>query len=169
MKYSYDGYLTQQKLKVLLSDIYGENLVQNEVRVPNTRMKWDFFIVNNNNKETIIEFDGDQHYRDSLVIQRDNRKDIIAKELGYDIIRIPYFIQLTSQMFYYYFNYKLEIETNFGHGYIKSNVFPASYCQLGIVRYKKELLDIPNNVNNDIKKTLISKSEKYGSDYVNIF
>lgn len=165
--FKYDSYLTQQKLKILLKDIFKKDFIDSEVNVPKTRMRWDF-LIKNHNYLTVIEFDGDQHYRDSLIIMRDKLKDEIAKNLNYKTIRIPYFIQLDNQMFNYYFNKDIDLHRNFNHGFIKTKIFPASFCKLGIERYNSEIEKLPDNVKEEIKISLHIQKLKYGSEYVHI-
>lgn len=47
--------------------------------------------------KTIIEFDGLPHYQNPDVIKSDRKKDLIYKENGYKVVRVPYFIQLTKE------------------------------------------------------------------------
>lgn len=45
----------------------------------------------------IIEFDGIQHYTKPDVIEKDYRLNEVYEKLGYKVVRIPYFIQLTNK------------------------------------------------------------------------
>ena len=44
----------------------------------------------------VVEYDGDEHYCNTLKIKADIEKDQKAAEMGYRVVRIPYWIQLTS-------------------------------------------------------------------------
>lgn len=44
----------------------------------------------------IIEFDGLQHYTKPDIIEKDNRLTKVYEDLGYKVVRIPYFIQLSN-------------------------------------------------------------------------
>lgn len=68
----------------------------------------------------IVEFDGLQHYTDPSVIEKDIKNTIIYQELGYNVIRIPFFIQLTTEVANELFN------TNIGE-----KLFPAEYPSMG--------------------------------------
>ena len=103
-----DGYLTQQKLLEVFKNIFNE--IDTEVKVPNTRYRWDILIKDIN---TIVEFDGYGHYCKSSTIMNDIRKDKIANNLKYKIVRIPYFVQLTTQTFQYYFNKCVNINQSY--------------------------------------------------------
>ena len=44
----------------------------------------------------IVEFDGYHHYLDPYVIYKDNINTELLKDLGYNVIRIPFYIQLDN-------------------------------------------------------------------------
>jgi very-short-patch-repair endonuclease len=56
-----------------------------------------------------IEFDGPDHYTKANVIQSDIKKNQIIEYNGYDIIRIPYFVQLNSVGIKYFFNLDIDL------------------------------------------------------------
>jgi len=64
-------------------------------------------------KTFIVEYDGDEHYRNSLQIKRDIEKDEAARKLDYEVIRVPYWIQIDSKMLYHYFGIKDKIQQDF--------------------------------------------------------
>lgn len=161
MKYTIIDYLTENKLKELLTSVYIN--IQSNVNVPNTKMRWDFLINNN----TIVEFDGDSHYCNIDVIRRDTLKDNIAKSLNYNTIRIPYFIQLNNQSFFYYFKKSIDIIQNYPHGFINPKAtLPASYCEMGIQRFINEIKLLPKNIILDISNSLYNKLNKYEICYI---
>ena len=45
----------------------------------------------------IIEFDGLQHYTKPDIIEKDIRLTKVYEDLGYKVVRIPYFIQLSNK------------------------------------------------------------------------
>ena len=163
-------YLTEDKLRKTLQKIIGiENWIGNEIRVPGTMKRWDMgFKYNSINY--IIEFDGDKHYMDSLLIKSDNIKDEIARKLKYITIRIPYFIQLTNETFRYYFPFivnRYNIFQNYPHGFIdKKATFPASYCKLGIIKFNEQIDNLPKTVSDEIFESLKIKAKEYGDIYV---
>lgn len=159
-----ETYLVQNTLGEILKKWAGEDNVSSEVMVPTTRMRNDFR-VNKNGKTYVVEFDGDQHYRDAVVIQRDNLKDSLVRQLGFVVVRIPYFIQLTTQTFKHYFNEDFEIETTFPHGFHATKMLPASFCPLGYSRLLKEVDALPDNVRADINNSLQNKMKSVGEQY----
>lgn len=165
-----EGYLTEDKLRKTLQKIIRlENWIGNEINVPDTRKRWDMGF-NYNNNIYIVEFDGDQHFRDSLIIKSDDIKDEIAKSLNYITIRIPYFIQLTNETFKYYFNFiqkDINITQNYKHGFIdKKAKLPASFCELGKEKYNKIFESCPRNIQKEILSSLQLKAKEFGNKYV---
>lgn len=69
-----NGYLTEAKLESILKQIY-QNVIHS-FKIPETRYRCDYLIDN----KIVIEFDGDQHYRDVEVIYRDQIKDNLIKQ-----------------------------------------------------------------------------------------
>ena len=56
----------------------------------------------------IIEFDGVDHYKDQNVVISDTARDIWFRSLGYTVIRIPYWIQLSDVMILHYFGIQMD-------------------------------------------------------------
>lgn len=94
----------------------------------------------------IVEFDGTPHYMNPDVVIKDKETTIYYESLGYKVVRIPYFIQLTNEV----------VEILFGV-HIKEDLFPkgiaslssigrntpAYLCLMGIERMKKEFKKFP--------------------------
>lgn len=130
-------YLTEAKLGEII-DAWAEStdrVVIRQFSLYNKRLKYDFFVRDKELTEGatvfFVEFDGDTHFRDAQVMERDRRKEIDATEYGFDIdsqlieklyvdtdeeetfdyfesinvkfVRIPYFVQLTNETWEYYF------------------------------------------------------------------
>lgn len=167
--YNIEGYLTQKKLGDFLRHYLEERGVletlETEKRVPDTRRRWDFYY-ELDGKRIVVEFDGDRHYCNSMTIMSDHIKNQIAEYNCIETIRIPYFIQLNSQTFEYYFGEKYGIETDFAHGFITTKVFPASFCTLGLKRYESEMASLPDNITGDVKSSLKEQCDKLGEMYV---
>lgn len=94
----------------------------------------------------IIEFDGIQHYTKPDVILKDNEKVGVYTLLGYKVVRIPYFIQLTNNTVKRMFGvsvseplFDLSIPSlSASHG------SPAYLCHAGIERMAKEFAKFPD-------------------------
>ncbi|MFV0518818.1 MAG: hypothetical protein ACK5LY_00960, partial [Lachnospirales bacterium] len=68
---------------------------------------WDHYIKIDNRK-ILVEFDGEQHYTKISNFINDEKYELIALQLGYEIVRIPYFIQLNTELINYFFKTKLK-------------------------------------------------------------
>lgn len=118
-------------------------------------------------EKLIIEFDGLQHYQKIDEIKKDRRKDKIYRDMGYTIIRIPFFVQPSSETLKHYFNVDKELNLQYPHGFIIYNSTPPSnFCPLGIERFINEFKKLPESVKKDIAKSLnklieLGESEEY--------
>lgn len=167
LKVQIDGYLVQSKLAKALEAIVGTAAwCGSEVRViSDSRRRWDMVYQSDFGK-TAVEFDGDAHYRDSLKIKTDLEKDELARIGGYKVVRVPYWIQLTSQTLMHYFNLDADITQNFPHGFITTKIFPASFCEMGITRFEREIISLPSEVRGDVVDSLRGRANEHGIEYV---
>ena len=62
---------------------------------------------------TVVEYDGDEHYRHSLKMKADRAKDEIARKQGCRVVRFPYWIQLDNLTLHHYFGLEAQIEQSF--------------------------------------------------------
>ena len=100
-----------------------------------------------------VEFDGPDHFMKANVIQADFKKDSILEELGYEVIRIPYFIQLDTEGIRYFFNLSVEFDYGFKHGFVSKGVnLPANFCEQGIWKFKDILFKLEQAEQNGIVK-----------------
>jgi hypothetical protein len=94
----------------------------------------------------IIEFDGVPHYTSPEKIRQDEASTTFYRSLGYKVVRIPYFIQLTNEVVKTLFDVEVK-ETLFDSSIpsIGSHLpnTPAYLCQQGIVRMAKEYKKFP--------------------------
>ena len=161
-----EGYLVQGKLEDALRMIVGNDCWRGrEIRLPVGRRRWDMSY-DIDGKVAVVEFDGDEHYRNTLKIKADREKDVIAREHSFRVVRIPYWVQLTSETLKYYFNLDAEIRQDFPHGFISTKIFPASFCPLGIQRFERELQALPMQVRQAVVKSLHDRSIEHGQKYV---
>lgn len=88
----------------------------------------------------IVEFDGLQHFQNPTKIRMDDVKTELYQKLGFKVIRIPYFIQLTRDVVKILFDIDVSMDLfdnntpSFG---IKWNNTPAFLCPAGIKRMAK--------------------------------
>lgn len=159
------GYLTESKLAQALKQIVGDRWGGSQLRVEGTKRRWDMWFVGDEGR-VVVEFDGDEHYRNTMKIKADREKDAIAAAQGLRVIRVPYWVQLDVVTCLHYFGIEAEIQQDFPHGFIVTKVFPASYCEMGIERFKTELAGLPETVRAAVVKSLGERAKEHGLEYV---
>jgi hypothetical protein len=117
-------------------------------------------------RTVVVEYDGDEHYRNTLKIKADNEKDAAAREQGFTVVRVPYWVQLDGVMLKHWFGIDADIEQVFPHGFISTKIFPASFCAMGLVRFERELSSLPEPVRAAVIKSLRDRAEEHGVEYV---
>ena len=102
----------------------------------------------------IVEFDGIAHYTSPDQILRDYKNTEIYERLGYKVIRIPYFIQLTNKNVEKIFGVKVYTDL-FPVGVPSFSVelknTPAYLCPLGIERMAREFKLFPDDYKTNIE------------------
>jgi hypothetical protein len=159
------GYLTQAKLAEALQQLVPDCWLGNEVGILGTRQRWDM-AYRRNGQITVVEYDGDEHYRHSIKIKTDRAKDDAARTLGYQVVRFPYWVQLDNTTVRHYFGLEAEIEQSFPHGFITTKLFPASFCELGIERFRAELATLPAIVREAVISSLRDRIREHGVEFV---
>lgn len=161
-----NDYLIESKLANEIekfSHYNNYNFIGRQIRL-NSNRRWAFdFGIEIGNRKILVEFDGDLHYTNSLSFYRDIQKNEIAELEGYEVIRIPYWVQLNTQTLEYYFKVKskyYKIETNFPHGFIsKKATLPGSFCNYGFGRFTNELQDLPYNIQINVISSILYQSK----------
>lgn len=100
----------------------------------------------------IVEFDGMQHYQKPDVIHRDAENTKRYDELGYKVVRIPYFIQLSNSAVEKMFGVNVE-EKLFDEKYPSLGIDngPGYLCYQGILRMAKEFKEFPSQYKVNIE------------------
>lgn len=160
-----EGHLLERKLGEYLKKIvdFHDNCewLGAQFKIEGYRYRYDFAFSRDETKY-LVEFDGPEHYQNSIKIKTDWEKDFLAEDKGFKIVRIPYFIQFTNQMFMHWFGFDAEIleDGDFSHGFITTNILPASFCPLGEERFHEEIINLPKNVWNIICESLDAQVDK---------
>jgi len=142
-------YLTEKLLGSILQGHFKEVIPQHKIG----GYRADFYIVDTN---TYVEFDGHMHFTQSITQNRDKNKNRLIREENASLIRIPYFVQLTPQMFKHYFEIDLlpEFVYEYPHGFIDDKaILPLDFNRYGLTLYENILSKLPENVKEEIKKT----------------
>jgi hypothetical protein len=101
----------------------------------------------------IIEFDGLQHYTKPDIIEKDIKTTELYLKLGYKVVRIPYFIQLSNKAVKTFFNVdaseELFDETISSLG-IQGRNTPAYLCPAGVKRMAEEYKRFPEQYKTNV-------------------
>jgi len=101
----------------------------------------------------IIEFDGIQHYTKPDIIEKDIKNTNIYKSFGYNVVRIPYFIQLSNNAVKTLFDVDVQEELfdetipSLG---IKGKNTPAYLCPAGLKRMAEEFRRFPEQYKTNV-------------------
>ncbi len=102
----------------------------------------------------IVEFDGIVHYSNPEQILKDYKNTETYERLGYRVIRIPYFIQLTNKNVERLFGVKVYTDL-FPVGVSSLSLelknTPAYLCPLGIERMAREFKSFPDDYKTNIE------------------
>lgn len=105
-------------------------------------------------EKLIVEFDGLPHYTDPQNILNDIEKTKFYQNMGYKVVRIPYFIQLTNKVIEQLFGRKVN-EPMFNEKIPslgkKGKNTPAYLCGAGIKRMKEEFQNFPEQLQVNIE------------------
>ena len=110
----------------------------------------------------IIEFDGVQHYQQPDIIRKDKDNQLFYEKLGYTVIRIPYFIQLTnevvSKMFWREVDEEL-FDPNIGSMGPYGRNSPAYCCYAGLKRMVADFKKYPQQYKVNIKTLKVANDD----------
>jgi hypothetical protein len=149
------AYLTESSLGRFLRERLDPDIVSDLV-IPGLaqRFRPDF---RSESHKLIVEFDGDQHYQRAGRVLGDASRDAVFAGAGYEVIRIPYFVQLTEPVIGLLFG---ELVKNcspwkdFPHGFVDERViFPADFCEIGVARFREDLSRF-GSIRADIERSL---------------
>jgi len=133
-------YLTEANLGLILNELFPNNDFIHDKAVPNStnkRLRPDY---RSDKMKIILEFDGDSHYCKAQRIKTDIIKDKDYISLGYTVFRIPYFVQMSSELLQMIFNMDIKYKQKYPNGFIdKKAVLPADFCELGVELFRKDL------------------------------
>jgi very-short-patch-repair endonuclease len=156
-------YLTEESLEVFLKERFPDFEVIHDRIVPGSKCKFrpDYRI---EEIKLIVEFDGPRHYTQAKIILDDTGKDVIYEDLGYQVIRIPYFVQLTKPIIKKLFEGLLKDYStfkNYPHGFIsKTAILPCDFCEIGLKRFKKDITTTFEFIQDEILDSLEKRPKK---------
>ncbi len=117
-------------------------------------------------RRVVVEYDGDEHYRNTLKIKADQEKDLLARAQGLEVVRFPYWVQLDRTTCRSFFGLDADIQQSFPHGFVTTKLFPASFCEMGVERFEREMSGLPPSVRAAVVDSLRERSREHGVEYV---
>jgi len=137
------SYLTESKLNEIL-DTSEYTFIHNKQLCKGIQYRPDFKC---DDLMLIIEFDGYHHYDNTKTQIRDKEKHSLYKDMGYTLIRIPYFIQLTEKVYEQLFineGYDLGIDRStlvtYPHGFHDPKaLMPSDFNIVGLDLFMKQM------------------------------
>jgi len=159
------GFLTEEKLATALKELFAKEWLGTQIGMVGTKHRWDMSC-RLGGVTAVIEYDGDEHYRNAIKIKGDRTKDAAAREAGYAIIRFPFWIQLDGVTLHHFFGISAIIHQSFPHGFITTKLFPAFFCELGVARFQAELEALPPVIRDAVLNSLRDRVSEHGLEYV---
>ena len=168
MNINFNNYLTEQNLSNYLQYIFpNSNWIHNKCFL-NYKFRPDYVEYS---LKIILEFDGPTHYTNPKIILNDYKKEDIIKKEGYKLIRIPFFVQLDKITINKLFNRNVINGCNYKQGFIskeKTLRLPSEFCELGVERFKKDLINF-NYLKEDILKSLYDRIQENNLNILEVF
>jgi hypothetical protein len=114
------------------------------------------------------------HYTNAQTVSIDEERDFILGLLGYRVVRIPYFVQLTSDVIKHYFDLEVEQGSKVSCGFhsMTSDPYhlnpycPANYCPAGVNRFVRQVSLLPESAKEEIFNSLEIQCKKNPRNYV---
>lgn len=154
---SYEDHLIEQKLGEVLAQVFSASKIVPQFKVGESRQRVDYMIREPYN--LCYEFDGEAHYTSRATQERDERKDKILTDMGFKVVRIPYFIQIRPDTVGRIFEVEgLKVdssEVKFAHGFIHPKaVRPRDFNYYGMGRFVHDLTFRFPEAKKEVLKTL---------------
>lgn len=158
------NYLTEDRLYEALKIIFKIDFIRDR-QVPDSGInkRPDF---RNDELKLIVEFDGERHYTNNKIQKSDMLKAKRYSDMGYKVIRLPYFVQLSSSIIKLLFDIDIDWEQQYPHGFIDEKaMLPVDYNYFGIYHFKGDLNKF-EIIKSDVIQSLESKIKLLGEDNV---
>jgi hypothetical protein len=118
----------------------------------------------NDELKLIVEFDGYAHYTTAKGVLDDVLKDELYTGSGYRVVRIPYFVQLSTETVKSLFDIDYDFEQKYPPGFVdRKCVLPADFCTLGLKRFLCDFRKLPVSVRKSVLNSLYVKIGELGN------
>lgn len=126
----------------------------------------------------VVEFDGLPHYQDTSVILKDKVKDAYLARLGYKVVRIPYWIQLTNPVIEHLFGVIMKTEmctltysfSDTTKGDFGLSICPGNMCEAGRQLMIEQFKSLPKvtqkEVLEDLQRCIDNKPENCPNNWI---
>lgn len=122
----------------------------------------------------IVEFDGIDHYQNVSVILKQDDRDRWMNNLGYRVVRIPFYTQLSALNIKHLFGVEVEVCCPYPSGWLSSaktkyslnQNCPSNFCYQGELKFIKEYESFPIYTQFEIRKTLQEALKHYSWEWV---
>lgn len=108
----------------------------------------------------IIEFDGPKHYTDAKQCILDVGRDAIYDDLGYKVVRIPFWLPLSKRNILHLFDVSLNDDMcKLKYGFCDTSdngitCAPGAMCEMGRDRFMQEFSSLPDASKADVAQDL---------------
>ncbi len=157
-------YLNKKELYKALKQIFNCDFVIDKYVPESGINKYPDF--RNDELKLIVEFDSYLHYKKSVLQLSDEEKDEVYSKMGYKVVHIPYFVQLSSVVIKELFGIEMDWKQLYPHGFIEGDSkLPVDFNYYGIHKFRHDLEKF-SYIKDDIIESLKTKIELLGSDEV---
>ncbi|OZG58457.1 hypothetical protein BTIS_0826 [Bifidobacterium tissieri] len=124
-------------------------------------------------RKLIVEFDGLPHYQELHSIFNDRERDTWARDLGYKVVRIPYWLPLNVEDIDFLFGVHVPEGCPLKFGLFDNpnrdygiGISPASFCEQGALRFAREFEQLPAVTQEMLLDdlALVTEANAYGID-----
>ena len=146
-------HLNESILGDCLKQLYPNETFIHDKVVPNSGIKLrpDYCC---ERMKLVVEFDGYHHFQKMDTILSDHVKNKTYTGMGYKVVRIPYFVQLSSETVKHYFNMVVDWPQSYPHGFVsKDALTPMDFNRVGYELYLKHLANLPQHIVKEIKES----------------
>lgn len=164
-------YLNEELLEQFLATEFSGEIIKNKAYFKGSKCRPDFVLPDH---KLVVEFDDHHHYKDHSRAERDLKFDMFMNENypDWDVIHIPYFVQLDSYGVDYYFGKFINVPelgglnssqrgfNEFPHGFIVTKFLPHMFCELGASRFLVEMANF-NVIEPRIFVSIFNSLTKY--------
>lgn len=133
------------------------------------RMRADAWV---ESESLVVYIDTVEDYAAHLRIVHTEGIDACLRDIGYTVVHIPYFVQMSPETVLHYFGRSLDVRCDQPCGFVigdtANEYVPAAYCSMGWNKFIEQLYSLPDNIRSEIMSSLKLHSEKFGKEMTTI-